>query len=67
MQQQFYKAYETMIKQINKRKKKISYGIKDKIFLFSRNIITDRLFKKLKDKILNSVLIIERVRTFDQL
>ena len=67
MQQQFHKAREIMIKQINKRRKKISYEIKDKIFLFSRNIITDRSFKKLEDKMLNSFLITERVETFYRL
>ena len=67
MQQQFYKAREIMIKQVNKRKKKISYEIKDKVFLFSRNIITDRSFKKLEDKMLNSFLITERVETFYRL
>ena len=50
-----------MIKQINKRKKMINYKIKDKIFLLNRNIITDRLSKKFKAKILNSFFIIERV------
>ena len=67
MQQQFHKAREVMIKQINKRKKKISYEIEDKVFLFSRNIITDRSSKKLEDKMLNSFLITERVETFYRL
>ena len=56
-----------MIKQINKHKKKINYEIKDKVFLFSRNIITDRSFKRFKDKMLNSFLMTERVETFYQL
>ena len=67
MQQQFYKAREAMIKQANKRRKKISYEIKDKVFLFNRNIITDRSFKKLEDKMLSSFLITERVGTFYRL
>ena len=67
MQQQFHKARETMTKQANKRRKEISYEIKDKVFLFSRNIITDRPFKKLEDKMLNSFPITERVGTFYQL
>ena len=63
IQQQSHKAHEIMNKQINKRRKKISYEIKDKVFLFSRNIITDRSSKKLEDKMLNSFLITERVET----
>ena len=64
MQQQFHKACEIMIKQINKRKKKINYEIEDKIFLFSRKVITDRPFKKLEDKTLNSFLITEQIEIF---
>ena len=56
-----------MIKQANKHKKKISYEIKDKIFLFSRNIITDRSSKKFENKMLSSFLITERVETFYRL
>ena len=67
MQQQSHKARETMIKQANKRKKKISYEIEDKVFLFSRNITTDRSSKKLEDKILSSFFITERVETFYRL
>ena len=67
MQQQSHKAREVMIKQVNKRRKKISYEIGNKVFLFSRNIITDRFFKKLEDKMLGSFFIIERVRTFYRL
>ena len=54
MLHQFHNAYKIMIKQVNKRKKKINYKIKNKVFLFNRNIITDRSFKKLENKILNS-------------
>ena len=64
IQQQSYKAREIMIKQINKRKKKISYEIENKVFLFNRNIITDRLSKKLENKMLSPFLIIERVDIF---
>ena len=67
MQQQFHKAREAMIRQVNKRKKKINYEIRDKVFLFNRNIITDRFFKKLEDKMLSSFLITERVETFYRL
>ena len=49
MQQQFHKAREIIIKQVNKREKKISYKIEDKVFLFSRNIITDRSSKRFED------------------
>ena len=67
IQQQFYKTREIMIKQVNKRKKKINYEIEDKVFLFSRNIITDRSSKKLENKMLSSFLITERVETFYRL
>ena len=53
-----------MIKQINKRKKKINYKIKNKAFLFSCNTIIDRSSKKLENKILNSFFITERVEIF---
>ena len=56
-----------MIKQINKRKKKINYKIKNKVFLFNRNIIIDRPFKKLENKILSLFLITERVEIFYRL
>ena len=56
-----------MIKQINKRKKKISYEIKDKVFLFNCNIIIDRSSKKFENKMLSSFLIIERIETFYRL
>ena len=67
MQQQFYKACKVMIRQVNKRKKKISYERKDKVFLFNRNIITDCLFKKLENKMMNSIFIIQRVEIFYRL
>ena len=35
MQQHFHKAREIMIKQVNQRRKKISYEIKNQVFLFS--------------------------------
>ena len=63
MQQQFHKAREIMIRQVNKNRKEVSYEIKDKVFLFNRNITTDRPFKKLEDKMLSPFLITERVET----
>ena len=67
IQQQFHKVREIMIKQANKCRKKISYKIEDKVFLFSGNIITDCFFKKFEDKMLNSFFITERVGTFYRL
>ena len=56
-----------MFKQINKHKKKINYESNDKIFLFSRNIIIDRPFKKFKDKMLKLFSIKEKIEAFYQL
>ena len=56
-----------MFTQINKYRKKINYESNDKIFLFSRNIITDRFFKKLEDKMLKFFLIKKKIETFYQL
>ena len=56
-----------MFKQINKHKKKINYKLNDKIFLFSRNIIIDRSFKKLENKMLKLFSIKEKVKAFYQL
>ena len=51
-QQNLHKPREKIYKQINKHKKKINYKSNDKIFLFSRNIIIDRSFKKLENKMI---------------
>ena len=67
MQQNFYKTREVMFKQINKYKKKINYELNDRTFLFSRNIIIDRYFKKFKNKILKLVSIEEKIEVFYQL
>ena len=53
-----------MFKQINKYKKKINYELNDKIFVFIRNIIINRFFKKFKDKMLKSFLIKIKIETF---
>ncbi len=55
------------MKQINKHRKKINYKIKSKMFLNERNIITERFFKKLNDKMLNSFKIINFVNFFYKL
>ena len=56
-----------MFGQINKHRKKINYESDDKIFLFSHNIIIDRLFKKFEDKILKFFSIKKKIGTFYQL
>ena len=67
MQQNFYKIHKIMFKQINKYRKKINYESSDKVFLFSRNIIIDRFFKKFKNKMLKFFSIKEKVKAFYQL
>ena len=56
-----------MCKQINKHKTRINYKSDDKIFLFSYNIIIDRFFKKLVDKMLKFFSIKEKIEAFYQL
>ena len=41
--------------------------MKNQVFLSSKNIITDRSFKKLKDKMLDSFSIMKKVRIFYEL
>ena len=67
MQQNSYKAREVIIKQINKYRKKINYKSDEKTFLFSRNIIIDRSFKKLENKMLTIFSIKEKIGVFYQL
>ena len=47
------KAWEQMMNQANKHRKKINYKIESKMFLNKRNIVTARSFKKLDDKMLD--------------
>ena len=51
-----------MKNQTNKYRKKINYKIDDKIFLSSKNIVIDRLAKKLENKILNFFSITKRIK-----
>ena len=67
VQQNFYKAREIMFKQVNKYKKKINYKSDDKTFLFNRNIIINRFFKKLENKMLKSFSIKKKIEAFYQL
>ncbi len=55
------KAWEQMMNQANKHRKKVNYKIKSKMFLNEWNIITARSFKKLNDKMLDSFQITESV------
>ncbi len=61
------KAWEQMMNQANKHRKKVNYKIELKMFLNEQNIITARFFKKLNDKMLNSFQIIESVDSFYKL
>jgi len=47
------KAWEQMMNQTNKHRKKINYKIESKMFLNEWNIVTARSFKKLDDKMLD--------------
>ena len=67
VQQNFHKTRKIMFKQVNKHKKKINYESNDKIFLFNCNIIIDRSFKKLENKMLKSFSIKEKVEASYQL
>jgi len=46
------KTREQMMKQVNKHRKEVDYGVGSKMFLNERNIVTARPFKKLDDKML---------------
>ncbi len=50
------KTWKQMMKQVNKYKKEVDYEIKSKMFFNERNIITERFFKKLNDKMFNSFI-----------
>ena len=67
VQQNSHKAREVMFKQVNKHRKKINYESGDKIFLFNRNIIIDRSFKKLEDKMLKLFSIKKKIEASYQL
>ena len=56
-----------MFKQVNKHKKKINYELNNKIVLLNRNIIINRSFKKLKNKMLKLFSIKEKIGIFYQL
>ena len=47
------KAQTNQSNQANKHRKEVSYDIGDKIWLFSKNISTDRLSKKLDYKMID--------------
>ena len=67
MQQNFYKARKIIFRQINKHKNKINYKLNDKIFLFNRNIIINRSFKKFEIKMLKFFSIEKKIEIFYQL
>ena len=60
-------AKNTMIMQVNKRRKKVIYKEDDMIFLFNRNMKTIRSVNKLKDKMLSLFRIKKLVNSFYQL
>lgn len=60
--QHLVKAYKTMTKQINQHCKNVNYKVEDMMFLNSKNINTQRLSKKLDDKMLKPFKIVKKVR-----
>ena len=58
---------ESQSKQMDKHQKDITYTIRDKIWLSTRNITTDRPFKKLDHKILGFFKIIRNKRVVVEL
>jgi len=58
IKQALAKVRVTMKKQIDKHQKKMIYKINDMMFLDSRNIMIERLLKKLDDKMLESFKIL---------
>ena len=56
-----------MIKQINRHKKNITFKKGDLVFLNIKNIVIDKLCKKLNDKMLDSFKIILIINSFYKL
>ena len=52
-----------MMNQANKHRKKINYKIESKMFLNERNIVTAKSFKKLNDKMLDSLINLDFVNS----
>jgi hypothetical protein len=51
----------TAAKYYNKKHKNISYNVRDEILLFSRNIHTRKVCKKLNDRFISLFQVIEKV------
>lgn len=58
---------KSQLKQTNKYQMDISYILGDKVWLSIRNIITDRLSKKLNHKMLSAFKVIKNKRVFVKL
>ena len=56
-----------MSKQVNRHHKNVNYEVENIMFLNSKNIKTQRLSKKLNDKMLKSFKIVKKVRRAFQL
>ena len=61
------KSQKVIKNQTNKYRKKVNYEIDYKIFLSSKNIVIDRLVKKLKNKMLDFFSITKRIEVFYEL
>ena len=56
-----------MIKQINRYRKNVTFKKDDLVFLSIKNIVIDKLYKKLNDKMLDSFKIILIINSFYKL
>ena len=59
--QHLTEACEAMLKQANQHQKDVEYKVEDIIFLSSKNIKTQRLLKKLNNKMLELFKIVKKV------
>ena len=65
--QHLTEACEAMLKQANQHQKDVEYEVKDMMFLSSKNIKTQRLSKKLNNKMLEPFKIVKKVERAFQL
>ena len=63
MKENAEKSQEIMKHHADKHCREVSYEVRDQVFLFSKNITTDRPFKKLEDKMLEPFPIVKKVGT----
>ena len=65
--QHLAEAQKAMLRQANKHQKNVDYEVRDMVFLNSRNIKTQRLLKKLNNKMFEPFKIVIKVRRAFQL